>query len=194
MDKAIADPDPVKAAKIVATLGLLADAKTNELLHAARHQTAQAADGDSHGGGNGAGPQCAGAEVAAGDGREGQCCRGLQVRGGQRAVSSPDEAIRTAAGKAPVAARGAGGEPLPPVAELVKRSGDAGRGKELFFGIGTCVKCHKVKGEGKEVGPDLSEIGTKLSKEALYVSILDPSAGVSFNYETWLVRTTTARR
>ena len=46
------------------------------------------------------------------------------------------------------------------------------------------------QGEGRRqrVGPDLSEIGTKLSKEALYLSILDPSAGVSFNYETWLVR------
>jgi len=39
------------------------------------------------------------------------------------------------------------------------------------------------------VGPDLSEIGSKLSQEAMYVSILDPNAGVSFNYETWLVRT-----
>ena len=81
------------------------------------------------------------------------------------------------------------GKPLPPIAELVRTSGDAVRGKELFAGIGTCAKCHKVKGEGKEVGPDLSEIGTKLSKEALYVSILDPNAGVSFNYETWLART-----
>jgi putative heme-binding domain-containing protein len=71
----------------------------------------------------------------------------------------------------------------------VKRAGDAARGKELFAGVGTCAKCHKVKGEGKEVGPDLSEIGTKLSKEALYVSVLDPNAGVSFNYETWLART-----
>jgi putative heme-binding domain-containing protein len=75
------------------------------------------------------------------------------------------------------------------VVKLVRRSGDAVRGKELFAGIGTCAKCHKVKGEGKEVGPDLSEIGTKLSKEALYVSILDPNAGVSVNYETWLART-----
>ena len=78
---------------------------------------------------------------------------------------------------------------MPPVAELVKRSGDAARGKELYATTGSCAKCHKVKGEGKEVGPDLSEIGSKLSKEAMYVSILDPSAGVSVNYETWLIRT-----
>jgi putative heme-binding domain-containing protein len=104
-------------------------------------------------------------------------------------LSSGDDAIRAAAGKHLSLPATAGGEPLPPIAELVKRSGDATRGKELFAGTGTCAKCHKVKGEGKEVGPDLSEIGTKLGKEAMYLSILDPSAGVSFNYETWALRT-----
>jgi putative heme-binding domain-containing protein len=39
--------------------------------------------------------------------------------------------------------------------------------------------------QGKEVGPNLSEIGSKLSPQALYESILYPSAGISHNYETW---------
>jgi putative heme-binding domain-containing protein len=39
------------------------------------------------------------------------------------------------------------------------------------------------------VGPDLSEIGSKLSKEALHVSILDPSAGISHNYESYTALT-----
>ncbi|HRX77598.1 MAG TPA: c-type cytochrome, partial [Pirellulaceae bacterium] len=73
----------------------------------------------------------------------------------------------------------------PPVPELAKRTGDAAHGKELFNTKATCIKCHKVRGEGKEVGPDLSEIGSKLSKEAMFVSILDPSAGISHNYETY---------
>ncbi|MEZ6111521.1 MAG: c-type cytochrome [Pirellulaceae bacterium] len=51
----------------------------------------------------------------------------------------------------------------------------------------TCGKCHKVRDEGKEVGPELSEIGSKLSRDALYVAILDPSAGISHNYETYTV-------
>ena len=55
----------------------------------------------------------------------------------------------------------------------------------MFNKAGTCIKCHRVRGEGKEVGPDLSEIGSKLTKEALLVSILDPSAGISHNYETY---------
>ncbi|MEE3367971.1 MAG: c-type cytochrome [Planctomycetota bacterium] len=81
------------------------------------------------------------------------------------------------------------GKPLPPVSELVERRGDKRRGAEIFRIRGTCAKCHKVRGTGKEVGPDLSEIGSKLSSQALYVSILDPSAGISHNYESYIVVT-----
>jgi putative heme-binding domain-containing protein len=45
-----------------------------------------------------------------------------------------------------------------------------------------------VRGEGRELGPALSEIGTKLTKEALYESILDPGAGISFGFEAWQVQ------
>lgn len=79
--------------------------------------------------------------------------------------------------------------PIPPVAQLVRRRGDIVRGEEVYRKNGTCHQCHKVKGNGKEVGPDLSEIGSKLSRDALYVSILDPSAGVSHNYETYTLAT-----
>ncbi|HEY5315183.1 MAG TPA: dehydrogenase, partial [Pirellulales bacterium] len=40
------------------------------------------------------------------------------------------------------------------------------------------------------VGPNLSEIGGKLSREALFESILYPSAGISHNYETYTLVTT----
>ncbi|MEW6159469.1 MAG: c-type cytochrome [Verrucomicrobiota bacterium] len=79
-------------------------------------------------------------------------------------------------------------EPLPPVSELVKRSGDSNRGAALFRSpqIG-CINCHQVNGEGIDFGPNLSEIGTKLGKDALYESILDPNAGISFGYEGWQI-------
>jgi putative heme-binding domain-containing protein len=67
----------------------------------------------------------------------------------------------------------------------VKRTGDAIEGRILFNTTATCVKCHKVDGIGKDVGPDLTEIGSKLSRHALYESILYPSAGISHNYETY---------
>ena len=81
---------------------------------------------------------------------------------------------------------GQNAQPLPPVAELVKLNGDTAKGAEIFRRetVG-CIKCHQVRGEGRDVGPALSEIGTKLPKEALYEAILDPSAGISFGFEAW---------
>ena len=76
------------------------------------------------------------------------------------------------------------GQPLPPLAELLKKRGNASAGKAVFTGAGTCAKCHVVAGEGKAVGPDLTGIGAKLSRQAVYESILAPSAAISHNYET----------
>lgn len=75
-------------------------------------------------------------------------------------------------------------QPLPPLAELIRRKGNIENGMRVFnTATAACASCHKVKGQGTEVGPDLSEIGSKLAKEALYESIIDPSAGISFGYE-----------
>jgi putative heme-binding domain-containing protein len=75
---------------------------------------------------------------------------------------------------------------LPPVQELIKMSGDAVRGAVIFRrqDVG-CINCHQINGEGVDFGPKLSEIGTKLGKDALCESILDPSSGIAFGYEAW---------
>ncbi|MFV0443555.1 MAG: PVC-type heme-binding CxxCH protein [Planctomycetaceae bacterium] len=78
-------------------------------------------------------------------------------------------------------------EPLPPISELASRSGDKTHGSVLFHSTATCAQCHQVGMLGKNVGPNLSEIGAKLSREALFESILYPSAAISHNYENWLV-------
>lgn len=80
-------------------------------------------------------------------------------------------------------------EKLPPISELVNRKGNIDQGKTIYNTIGTCASCHMVNGTGKEVGPNLSEIGAKLGREALYESILYPSAGISHNYEMYVVET-----
>lgn len=102
-------------------------------------------------------------------------------------LSSGDKKTREAAAKVltPIATKGA--ELIPPVKELVSLRGNDARGKLVFNTVGTCSKCHKVGGQGKEVGPDLSEIGSKLSREDMYVAILNPNAAVSHNYETYSV-------
>ena len=180
-------PDHEQAAKLVRVLGLTADARTNdwfvsligaESLPLTVQSAAVAALGRN----------LPGQKQLLAIVEQGQLPQPLKFAAADVLLSSADQAVRTAAARHLSLPAAAGGEALPPVAELVKRAGQADRGKQLFAGIGTCAKCHKVRGEGKEVGPDLSEIGSKLSKEALYVSILDPSAGVSFNYETWLAR------
>jgi putative heme-binding domain-containing protein len=79
-------------------------------------------------------------------------------------------------------------EPLPPISELVKRTGNAAHGREIFESqTAACSSCHVVNGKGNDVGPQLSEIGTKLGKDALYEAILDPSSGISFGFEAWTI-------
>jgi putative membrane-bound dehydrogenase-like protein len=80
--------------------------------------------------------------------------------------------------------------PLPPIRDLARHRGNAAKGKIVFAGAGTCANCHMVNGAGKEVGPDLSKIGKKLSREAMYESILYPSASIAHNYEAYVLTTT----
>ncbi len=100
-------------------------------------------------------------------------------------LESKNKQIRLEAEKVLSAPATAAREKIPTVSELAKLRGSADQGKAVFQTVGTCIKCHKVQGEGKEVGPDLSEIGGKLSREDMYVAILNPSAAVSHNYETY---------
>ena len=102
-------------------------------------------------------------------------------------LTSSDPSIRDEAAKYVAMPSGAGERPLPPLAELVQRQGDRQAGEVVFSGVGTCAKCHRVAGQGTEVGPDLSQVGGKLSVESLYESILNPSAGISHNFEMYKV-------
>ena len=77
------------------------------------------------------------------------------------------------------------GEPLPPLATLVEQTGDVKNGRLIFNTTGTCHKCHIINRIGREIGPDLSEIGSKLSRQAMFESIIYPSAGISHNYEAY---------
>ena len=77
--------------------------------------------------------------------------------------------------------------PTPPISELAKLKGDVANGRMVYFSTGTCHKCHVVDGMGREIGPNLTEIGSKLSREAMFESVLYPSAGISHNFELWTV-------
>ena len=98
------------------------------------------------------------------------------------------ENIRAEAAQLLPLPQGPNSEPLPPIFEMMKIKGDPDRGAEVFRRdtVG-CIKCHQVRGEGVDFGPNLTEIGTKLGKDALYEAILDPSAGISVGFEAWQI-------
>lgn len=79
------------------------------------------------------------------------------------------------------------GAALPAISELVAMKGDATNGRLVYNTTGTCHKCHVVNKVGRDIGPDLSEIGSKLSREAMFESVIFPSAGISHNYEAYTV-------
>jgi quinoprotein glucose dehydrogenase len=64
--------------------------------------------------------------------------------------------------------------------------GDAERGRQLFLTKTelSCVRCHKIKGEGGDVGPDLAGIGSKQKRDYLLESIVLPSKQIAKGYET----------
>ena len=79
--------------------------------------------------------------------------------------------------------------------EILSLTGDALRGKTLFFGQSTlqCKTCHRIGNEGGRVGPDLSAIGQKLTREQILESLAEPSKAIAQEYRTQLFETTNGR-
>ena len=69
----------------------------------------------------------------------------------------------------------------------LKLKGDYERGKKIFVKL--CSKCHKLDGEGVDVGARLQAIRDR-TKEALLVDIIDPNASLQPDYASYLVETT----
>ena len=82
---------------------------------------------------------------------------------------------------------------LPKATDLATRKGNAVKGKSLFEASAKnelqCVKCHRVMGVGGDIGPDLSLIGKKASKENLLDSMLTPSKAIADQYIVGVVAT-----
>ena len=79
--------------------------------------------------------------------------------------------------------------------QILSLSGDSERGKRVFFetsGV-SCKNCHRIQKEGKEVGPELTTIGKKLTRPQLLESILEPSKLIEPKYVTHLVETDDGR-
>lgn len=73
---------------------------------------------------------------------------------------------------------------------LKNNAGDPHRGQEVFRKV--CAQCHKLYGEGQEVGPDITQIG-RTSMELLLSNVLDPSLVIGAVYQATSVRTVDGR-
>lgn len=66
---------------------------------------------------------------------------------------------------------------------------DFERGRRMYAAA-LCEACHAVRGEGGSVGPDLTQIGTRFSREDVIEAIILPSAEISDQYAATLVTLT----
>lgn len=97
----------------------------------------------------------------------------LQSQGGDvdiEAINNPSEVARKYYVRISAASAAGGGDP--------------GHGKEVFED--NCSECHMIRGEGGEIGPDLSAVG-KRGVKFISESILKPADVITEGYETYVV-------
>ncbi len=75
-------------------------------------------------------------------------------------------------------------------ADAVKRKGDSAKGHQIFSTI--CIACHRLKGEGVDVAPDITDVRIK-EKEALLSDILDPNRMVEARWMAYQIDTKDGR-
>lgn len=82
---------------------------------------------------------------------------------------------------------------LPSIQALLTRKGNSERGQVVLAKTlkndAACLKCHTINKIGGAVGPELSVIGSKASRENLLESILYPSRAIADQYIQWVVET-----
>jgi cytochrome c oxidase cbb3-type subunit III len=138
-----------------------------------------------------AGARIYNAQCAACHGANGDMVPGIDLRRGQfRGARSDEDLARIvttgvpAAGMPPFA--------LPPedlngVIAFIRagfdtsapvRVGSATRGQAIVEGKGECLMCHRIRGRGPRVAPELSDVGLARTPAAIQRSLLDPTSGM----------------
>jgi putative membrane-bound dehydrogenase-like protein len=104
----------------------------------------------------------------------------------QRLLDHADESIRAEAAKA--LATSAVTDRAKIVSEYAAAitHGDASRGREVFGKH--CASCHRLEGQGFEVGPDLAAL-TSRSRSVLLPSILDPNRDIDERFRSYTALT-----
>ncbi len=113
--------------------------------------------------------------------KAGKLDESLKTRAALAFARSPDQRLRNDAANILPMPKALGADNFKPLPELAGMKSDPKAGAELFAKA-TCATCHQVKGNGVNFGPDLSEIGNKLSREGMFQAILYPSAAISHGF------------
>ncbi|CAN5450065.1 hypothetical protein BH23BAC1_BH23BAC1_06900 [soil metagenome] len=68
-----------------------------------------------------------------------------------------------------------------PVVEGNLNKRDFEQGKNMFVAT-RCLSCHTMRGEGNNIGPDLTQLGTRFSAKDMLEHVIDPNKEVSDQY------------
>ncbi len=68
-----------------------------------------------------------------------------------------------------------------------RMEGNDEKGKIIFATY--CTTCHRHSENGKDIGPDLTNIHKKFDKLSLLDAIINPSASMVFGFESWTITT-----
>ena len=108
----------------------------------------------------------------------------------QKLTTHPQAALRDRAAKLFAATSADRAKVIKVYAVVATLTGSATRGRELF--TKNCGVCHKLKGEGREIGPDLGQVTTR-DTDWLLTAILDPNAAVESRYLAYTAETKSGR-
>ena len=83
-----------------------------------------------------------------------------------------------------------GKDDLAPYREVL-HGGNAEAGRKIFFerAEAQCLRCHKMKGEGSEVGPELTTLGQKQPREYLLEAIVLPNKAIAQGFDSIMITT-----
>jgi putative heme-binding domain-containing protein len=79
----------------------------------------------------------------------------------------------------------AGQKILASLSEVKWESGDAEKGRKLFERL-ACAKCH---GGRRALGPDLTGVAKRFSRDDLFAAIVEPNRDISARYQTTSIET-----
>ncbi len=70
--------------------------------------------------------------------------------------------------------------------DALLQGGSVARGRDLFVEhpAAQCTRCHTVRNAGSDVGPNLTGVATRLTREQILESLLEPSARIAAGYGT----------